>query len=275
MLCVLTAATLAALSTTTILLRRFVGGEDAWQPYGPGAWRITLVVRGFNLGGARLLTAVPLDLERQNVVSDQYASEELTWRPPEARHPQRHQVIWTARNATAPGPLHARCTYHVAIDSHHPNTASPGSGRGLYATPRGGEYLEPAIGPGSETQRLFAVARERGAGLDNPIDVAEALYHFVDREVANEPYWGELPIEPADCLRAGRGDSAAKSRLLVALLRIRGVPARIMTGLALTKGPEQHAHHWVEAWMEHHWLPMCTVYHHFGRIPATNMRRER
>jgi hypothetical protein len=41
-----------------------------------------------------------------------------------------------------------------------------------------------------------------------------------------------------------------------------------MTGLTLTKGPEQLAHSWAEAWLHDHWVPMCTFYHHFGRVPA-------
>src|SRR5262249_14944376 len=68
---------------------------------------------------------------------------------------------------------------------------------------------------------------------------------------------------------AGAGDCAAKARLLVALLRCRGIPARLVTGLALTKGRDQRAHTWAEAWLDHHWLPMCPVHHRFGELPPT------
>jgi hypothetical protein len=39
--------------------------------------------------------------------------------------------------------------------------------------------------------------------------------------------------------------------------------------LTLTKGPEQLAHRWVEAWIDDHWVPMCPFYHHFGNVPST------
>src|SRR5262249_33094682 len=49
----------------------------------------------------------------------------------------------------------------------------------------------------------------------------------------------------------------------------RGIPARLVTGLALAQGREQTVHVWVEAWLRDHWLPMCPFYHHYGRVPRT------
>jgi 7 transmembrane helices usually fused to an inactive transglutaminase/Transglutaminase-like superfamily len=268
-LCVLTAAALAAASLGAMALRRAALGDQVGRPFGPGCWKVTLAVQGTSLGSARLMTATPLDLERQHVLADHYESAELACKPPEARRPQRRQVLWTQRGGAQPGPFHALCTFQIAIESAHSNGLLPRLASGLYAPPGQGEDLDlPAsTGPGSE--RLTQLARDRSAGLEDRVDVAEALYHFVDREVGNEPSLGGTPAGPAECLGAGRGDCGAKSRLLVTLLRLRGVPARIMTGLALSKGTEQRAHHWVEAWVQNRWLPMCPFYHHFGRVPPT------
>jgi hypothetical protein len=213
------------------------------------------------------MTATPLELERQHVVSDRYESAELARKPPEARHPSRQQVLWT--QGPAPGPFRARCTFRVAVEPARPNNGAARPTRGLYAPPGPGECLDPPAATGPDAERLADLARERGAGMEGPVDVAEALYHFVDRELGNEPSLGGTPVGPAECLKSGRGDCAAKSRLLTALLRLRGVPARVVTGLALTKGPEQRAHYWVEAWVGYRWLPMCPFYHHFGRVPST------
>ena len=57
--------------------------------------------------------------------------------------------------------------------------------------------------------------------------------------------------------------------LLAALCRNRGIPARLVTGLALRHGHEQGGHTWVEAWVQDHWVPACAVYHHFGRVPSS------
>jgi hypothetical protein len=268
-LCVLTAAALAAVSVGVMSLRRLALGDEVGRPFGPGCWKVILSVQGTSTGGARVLTATPLDLDRQHVIVDRYESGELAFKPPEARHPQRRQVIWTQRTGAAPGPFHARCTFQVAVESSHPNGLMTRLAHGLYAAPAAGECLDlsPANGPGAG--RLSELARTTSAGLEDPVDVSESLYHYVDREVANDPFLGGTPAGAAECLASGRGDCGAKSRLLVELLRLRGVPARFMTGLALTKGPEQRAHHWVEAWVQHRWLPMCPFYHHFGRIPTT------
>jgi hypothetical protein len=268
-LCILTAAVLAAASAGVIGLRRAALGDDPGRAFGPGRWKVTLSVQGTSLGSARLTTATPLDLDRQHVLVDRYESAEFASKPPEARHPQRRQVSWTQRNGSSAGPFRARCTFQVAMDVAHPNGLMTRLARGLYAKPASGEYLELPPSSGPDAERLAELARAKSAGMEDPVDVAEALYHFVDREIGNEPSLGNTPAGAAECLTAGAGDCGAKSRLLAALLHLRGVPARIMTGLALTKGVEQRAHHWVEAWVQYRWLPMCPFYHHFGRVPST------
>jgi hypothetical protein len=268
-LCVLTAVALAAVSTSVMALRRVALGDEVGKPFGPGCWKVTLSVQGTSAGSARVMTATPLDLDRQHVIVDRYESAELAFKPPEARHPQRRQVIWTQRGAAPAGPFHARCTFQVAVESSHPNALMTRLARGLYAPPGPGEFLELAPANGPVTGRLSELARTTSAGQDDPVDVAESLYHFVDRDIGNEPSMGGTPAGAAECLLLGRGDCGAKSRLLAELLRLRGIPARMMTGLALTKGMEQRAHHWVEAWVQNRWLPMCPFYHHFGRVPPT------
>jgi hypothetical protein len=103
----------------------------------------------------------------------------------------------------------------------------------------------------------------------NPLDVAQALFHFVDQKIKNDPAADGPAVGAVACLRAGRGDRAAQSRLLAALLRNRNIPARVVTGVTLSKGTEQRAHYWVEAWVYDHWLPMCPFHHHFGRVSST------
>jgi hypothetical protein len=95
------------------------------------------------------------------------------------------------------------------------------------------------------------------------------LFRYVDREITKEPSVPGQPVSAAECLKSASGDAGGKSRLLVALLRNRGIPARMVNGLTLTKGPEQRPHHWVDAWVGDRWLPMCPFYHHFGGVPGS------
>src|SRR5262249_53451538 len=95
------------------------------------------------------------------------------------------------------------------------------------------------------------------------------LFRHVDERIAGEPAMAGSSRSAVDCLHSEGGDSAAKSRLLVALCRSRGIPARLVTGLTLAREDEHAAHTWVEAWVRGGWLPMCPFYHHFGHVPKT------
>jgi 7 transmembrane helices usually fused to an inactive transglutaminase/Transglutaminase-like superfamily len=270
MLCALTAAGLTVFALAVMTTRWCVLGNSVHLPAGAAVWKVTMVVQGVSLGAARLTTAVPLDLERQHVLKDEYSSPQLLSKPPEARKPERRQVIWTRRGGAAVGPFRARCTFDVVPDGSHADAAAVRLTSGLYAAPAPGKMLEPESRAG-EHARIAAQARALTDDLaaDSDLDRAEALYHFVDGKIANEPRVKEPSVSAAACLENEAGDCAAKSRLLAALLRCRGIPARLVAGVTLTKGPEQRAHYWVEAWLEGRWLPMCPFHHHFGRVPAS------
>jgi hypothetical protein len=272
-LCALTAGVLALLSVAVMVVRQQVMGDELRRPHGPGAWKVTLAVRGTSLGSARLVTAAPLDLDRQQVFDDSYTSEQFFNKAPEARHPERRSVNWSQRGAAPDGPFRARCEFHVAVDVSRPNALMTHTTTGLYAAPRPGEYLAADKATGANDEAISATARRLLADLDtprNPHDITEALYRFVAQEIKNDPV-EDASAGAVECLQQEHGDRLAKSRLLLALLRNRGIPARLVTGLALSKGAEQHPHYWVEAWLPTygHWLSMCPFYQHFGRVPST------
>jgi hypothetical protein len=269
-LCAITAAGLALLSISVMVVRRQVMGDELRRPRGSGAWKVTLAVRGTSLGSARVVTASPLDLDRQQLLDDAYESEQLFHKPPDARHPERRLVLWSQRGGAPDGPFRARCQFHVAVDVGRPSLLPATLTTGPYAAPRPGEYLGSEGGTNSE--EISVAARRLTADMDSPPnqrDVAEALFRFVADEIKNDPVDGPS-ASAVECLANLRGDRLAQSRLLMALLRNRGIAARIVTGLALAKGSEK-PHYWVEAWLPAygHWLPMCPFYRHFGRVPST------
>jgi hypothetical protein len=264
-LCLLTAAALALVSLGTMVVRYQVLGDEVRRPTGPGTWKVTLVAQGTSQGRARLMTAMPLDTERQHLLDDSYSSRELVNRLPRARRPQRRRMLWTQRAGVGDGPFQARAEFHVALESR-----SAGRPSGLYAAPHPGEWLgaEQLIEASHEllsqqARALTTALPEHGSTLD----VAQALFRFVEGKVKNDIRLGGA-VGALACLEALSGDRSAKSRLLVALLRNRNIPARIVTGLTLAKGPEQSIHYWVEAWVYDHWLPMCPFYRSFGRVPS-------
>ena len=265
-LCLVTAVALAGVSLAVMAARRQALGDEVKLPQGPGTWKVTLVVRGQMKGDARLTTLTPPTFGRQQVLREVCRSEQLINRPPEARHPERGQVLWSRRAGAADGPFRLHCEFVCQVDGR-----AAGNGpldRALYAAPRPGEHLAPEAGPAEENARVSDVARQVTAGLEAPLDQAEALFRFIDEEIANEPRDGDVP-RPAECLEARAGDSLAQSRLLAAMLRSRGISARLVTGLWLTGEPEQTAQTWVEAWVGDHWRPMSPFHGHFGRLPTS------
>jgi hypothetical protein len=265
-LCVLTAGVLAVLSLGIMLARYQVLGEEIRRPRGPGTWKVSLAVQGNSQGPARLLTATPLDLERQHLLEESYSSEQMTCKPPDNRHPGRRRVLWSLEAGRPNGPFRLQADFHLAL---HGRT-SGNNHTGVHAPPRPGEYLsaEPLIETNDEA--ISAAARELTAELPggNLLDTAQALFHFVELKIKNEVAFEVPSLGAVDCLNHGAGDRCARSRLLVALLRNRNIPARVVHGLTLARGSEQ-PHYWVEAFLYEHWTPMCPHYRLFGRVPST------
>jgi hypothetical protein len=269
-LCILTASALAVFSFCLMALRIKVLGEAATAPEGPNSWKITLVIQGRLEGhDARLTTLVPLDFDHQHISSEVFRSSEFLARPPDARYPDRHQVLWSQRPGTRPGPFRASYRFCCSIKVPTPSGTMAGEARRRLSPPSPGAYLNCEGRIESDAAVIAELARCLTAGREDTVEKFEALYRYVDQEIANEPSVRGRASSAVTCLEEGVGDSSAKARLLTALCRNRGVPARVVTGLALKHGENQQAHQWVEAWIHNHWMSACPFYHHLGNVPAS------
>jgi hypothetical protein len=272
-LCVVTAASLAVLSIGLMITRYCVLGDEIKIPKGPGTWKVTMVIRGKSQGSARLITAAPMDFGRQHIFNEVFRSNDLKQKPQmphggERRHPTRRLILWSERPDTPKKTFQARYEFCCTVNVHHPNAAMARLNRTLYAPPHTADYVKPQPRIDPSAREISNLALGLTSGLERPIDQARELFRYVDQEIGNEPSISGPGISDVECLKNKAGDAGAKSRLLVSLCRNRGIPARLVTGLALTKGKES-AHVWVEAWVESQWLPMCPYYHHLGKVPPT------
>ena len=269
-LCILTAAVLAVCSGTLMAGRYFVLGGEVKAPAGANAWKVRLVVQGRMTGSeARLLTSMPLDLGRQQLLYQNFRSDELAPRSPDPRKTRKPQIIWAQRPGLKTGPFHASYQFTCNLPQVGTATQTTSLAHMLYAAPTGDQNLQSESRLESDSSEITDLARNLTLGLENPADQFDGLYRYVSQEVNNEPsIRGEGPTA-VECMHTGSGDAGAKSRLLTALCRNRGIPARLVTGLTLRQGHEQAPHIWMEAWVNHHWVPACTVYHRLGRLPAS------
>ncbi|HEV3204240.1 MAG TPA: 7TM domain-containing protein [Gemmataceae bacterium] len=268
-LSVITATALIAVSAALMAGRYYVLGDEVKIPNRPGTWKVTLLVRGNSSGkDSKLMTLAPLDFGHQHIEGENFRSAELAGKPIESRNPGRRQAIWAPRSGFSSGPIQARFEFHCVMDIRQPTSAMARLSKTLYGPPRPGT-LDAETQEITDSEKIAQLASRLTQGIEGAADQAEVLYRFVDQQIQNEPSIGVPVVSSTQCLKNEAGDSGGKSRLLVALLRHRGIPARLVTGLTLTKGPEQLAHYWVEAWVQARWMAMCPFHHHYGKVPAT------
>jgi 7 transmembrane helices usually fused to an inactive transglutaminase/Transglutaminase-like superfamily len=231
---------------------------------------VTLVVQGTSLGDARLMTTTPLDFGRQHILQEGCKSAELLAKPPDAKHPHRHYVLWTRRGGAGQGTFRAHYEFKCVVDVHRPTSSMTQLARSYYAAPAEEEHLEVPARPTGDGPSFSSLAADLTSGTDDVAERALVLFHFVDQEIANEPALGGMTMSGAECLKNNSGNSGGKSRLLMALLRSQGIPARLVQGLTLARGQqEQLAHYWVEAWIDGHWNSYCPFHHHAERVPGS------
>jgi hypothetical protein len=271
-LCLLTATILAGVAVASMVFRYHVLGDEIHSPTGPGIWKVTLVVEGQMEGPAKLAHLTPLDTAHQRLLRESAHSEQFTDHGPDPRrldrHPERRYMNWSKRSATSDGPFRVSYVFFCATEDHHSTGAV--IGKDMHAAPQHGEFLEATSASALENEHIAAEARRLTDSSSSHAEQTEALFDFVSRHIRHEPSVHEGDSgSAADCLDSISGDSRAQARLLVALLRSRGIPARVVTGIRLIQDDGQLAHYWVEAWLHDHWLPMCPFYHHFGRIPTS------
>jgi len=85
------------------------------------------------------------------------------------------------------------------------------------------------------------------------------------RTLASRPFKGTTDALTA--LRLGEASCNGRSRLMAAVLRAQGVPARLVGGLILRQGVKRTSHQWLEVWIDGHWVPMDPTNDHFAAIP--------
>lgn len=125
----------------------------------------------------------------------------------------------------------------------------------------GGDYIDVA------DPQLQALATEGVLGAVTPLDKALALEMFVGEYVVDDY---RHVFDNASQVAANRaGDCTEHSVLLVALLRLNGIPARSVAGLVVDSQTHQAmGHMWVEACIDGYWMPFDAVGMQGGISPA-------
>jgi hypothetical protein len=258
---------IAAVSVTVMAMRHRVMGDEVYLPGGPGTWKVTLLATGTANADARLHTMAPLEIGNQHVFRESHQSLELNSRVADNSPAGTRFINWSPKAQANTGKIRAKYECVVTMHAEKPNADAATRSDRLYVAPQSGDYLGTEAGITPTHPEITDQARDLVTDLSRIEDQAEALFRFVDQHIHGEPTLAGHSPTAAECLKLEAGDSLGKCRLLVSLMRNRGIPSRLVTGLTLARDTEQTPHVWAELWLRGHWIPACPFHHYYGRIP--------
>lgn len=168
------------------------------------------------------------------------------WRAKASAGKYSVQAIWTARLDSQTFEIPPELT----IPASYPKDIQPE----LLATEKI-QSTDPEIGE---------LAARLTQGQTRVLPVLQAVFGYV-RNLGAKPFKGTTDALTA--LRLGEASCNGKSRLMAALLRHSGIPARLVGGLILTPGSKKTSHQWLEAYINGYWVPFDALNNHFAHLP--------
>jgi transglutaminase-like putative cysteine protease len=119
------------------------------------------------------------------------------------------------------------------------------------------------------TQSLQVFSRQIVGAETNPYRIAQKIFAAVDEiPWAGAREYSTIANLGAYALRAGHGDCGEQTMLLIALMRLNGIPARWQSGWTFTRGDYNDIHDWAQIYLAPYgWIPVDVTY---GRIDSTD-----
>jgi len=126
-------------------------------------------------------------------------------------------------------------------------------------------YLHPSEHIQSTAAPIAQLARELSQSVGSDREVVQTLFAYVHKIPA-------APIitltDALGALERNKASCNGKSRLLVALARNLGYPARIKGGIILKESNKRTSHAWAELYINGNWVPFDALNGHFAYLPA-------
>jgi hypothetical protein len=110
---------------------------------------------------------------------------------------------------------------------------------------------------------------EIGSEKQYVLPVLKLAFDYVSK-IKTLPFKGSTSALTALALQ--KASCNGKSRLMVALLRKAGIPARLIGGLVMNSGKKKTSHQWVEAYIGGVWVSFDSTNGHFAKIPENYLK---
>lgn len=117
------------------------------------------------------------------------------------------------------------------------------------------------------TEPLRVFSRQIVGGETNPYRIARKIFAAVDEiPWAGAREYSTIANLSDYALHAGHGDCGEQTLLLIALMRLNGIPARWQSGWTFTDGDYENIHDWAEIHLAPYgWIPVDVTY---GRLDS-------
>jgi transglutaminase-like putative cysteine protease len=247
----------------------FTGGGEAPSPHERPAklvttyWRVQLFVKMTGAAaGTHAQILLPLSDAHQEVLARRVEADGFAYREdPEAPN------LWGDWTRTAASGGAAQVQYEVNVALTDTVETIPDLTLGELTVP---EAVKLYLQPSAQVQSADADLKRRSRDLIKQTRTLEAaawaLFQYTAAFVRAGT--GEAKEDALTVLRQERGSSTGKARLLTALLRSIGVPARLVGGLRLDDATKKRATiAWVEAYIGDRWVPLDPGGGYFGWLP--------
>lgn len=252
------------LATFAIVFVRLARTEDVGADVLPQRHReLTLTMRLFGHGADAVVRAkLPVDTDRQSVRDEVLRSGRFSFHI--ERDGLNREGVWERQAADGPHTL----TYTVTVRTQERRfELAPRIERSDAFPPEVQPYLRAGYRVQSDHPEIVALLESLvpPAERDNVTAILRAAYEYTRGTIRPAAFTGTT--DAVTCLRLGEGSCGGKSRLMAALLRAGGVPARLVGGLILKDSTWQSTHVWVEAWIRGHWVPFCPLNGYWAEVP--------
>lgn len=105
--------------------------------------------------------------------------------------------------------------------------------------------------------------------ITNVSEIFKKSFDYINK-ISNLPFKGSTSALTAYVLN--KASCNGKGRLMVALLRLSGIPSRVVGGLILDGAEKRTSHQWVEAFVNGHWITFDPTNNYYAKIPYNYLK---
>jgi transglutaminase-like putative cysteine protease len=213
-------------------------------------------------GPVEITMALPQNLPNQSVSDEAFTSDDLKFSVTNADGNRRG--VW--QSTSVRGKEHIGYTASVITrdEQYVIDSTLPTEQQIPAAVAR---YLLPDSSIQSDSPEIAELTDSLGLSSDSSfLFNATSIYSYATYGLKYVKYSGTTDALTA--FHLGEASCGGKSRLMAALARHIGIPARLVGGKILSSGQSKATHIWVELYLDGYWVPFCPTNKYFAEMPS-------